>query len=113
MAALLGSTGEGLSVMFGGDAEPILFEGDSGSDGTVINLPILAGTSTTPVQNFQNPLPVLIENLPSTSTDYVIENIATPLPMGNEINGNETFKLGNTPTLNCKRNFKSNGNVLL
>ncbi|XP_026314318.1 uncharacterized protein LOC113226028 [Hyposmocoma kahamanoa] len=110
VAALLGSTGEGLSVEFGGDAEPQSF-GDSDTDGKTFAVPVLADTSPVPMLLIDSPLPV--DNPPSMSADCLSYNIVTTTPTGNKMpindTGNGLFKPGNTTTLNNKRHFKSSG----
>lgn len=111
MAALLRSTGEGLSVKFGGDAEPQSF-GDSDTDGKIFAL----DTSPVPMVLIDSPLPV--DNPPSMSADCLSYNIVTTTPTGNKMpindTGNGLFKPGNTTTtFNNKRHFNSSGNLLL
>ncbi|XP_045498809.1 uncharacterized protein LOC123698388 isoform X1 [Colias croceus] len=106
VAALLGSTGEGLTVRFGGDAEPQLI-GDSDGDGSVGTAYIVPADH--PMLLIDTPLPV--EN-PTPSMDY------TSVSMGNEVPangiGDELVSLG-TPNIHSieKRNFKTSGNILL
>lgn len=111
MAALLGTTGEGLLVKFGGDAEPQLF----GDDGTIV-VPVMANTTPIPII-IDSPMPVTVEK-PSTSTECTFDIATTP--MGNEFkchqiigDANGVLQPGNTPTINYKRHFGSSGNVLL
>ncbi|CAG4981332.1 unnamed protein product [Colias eurytheme] len=104
VAALLGSTGEGLTVRFGGDAEPQLI-GDSDGDGSVGTAYIVPADH--PMLLIDTPLPV--EN-PTPSMDY------TSVSMGNEVPangiGDELVSLG-TPNIHSieKRNFKTSGGV--
>lgn len=106
VAALLGSTGEGLTERFGGDAEPQMI-GDGDGDGSV-------ETFIVPVDNSMSPMLLIDSPLP-------INNSYTAVSMGSEVPvnslGDELVTVQNnisTPVVpKEKRNFRASGNILL
>lgn len=112
VAALLGSTGVGLTVRFGGDAEPQIIGNGDESVGTT---PIVPVYNKSPV--LLNGSPLLVEN-PSTSMDCTSWCTEIPVTIGNDVPANgiedELVMLGNisTPTIpKEKRSFRSNGKI--
>ncbi|CAH2096148.1 unnamed protein product [Euphydryas editha] len=113
VAALLGSTGEGLTVRFGGDAEPqIIGDGDKSVE-TAYIVPV--DNNISPMLLIDSPLPM---KNPSTSMDYTSASTEYPVSMGNEVPandiGDEFVMLGNVSTPIApkeKRSFRPSGGI--
>lgn len=123
VATLLGSTGEGLIVMFGGDAEPqIIGNGDGGgvggSEGVAFGVPDKNEGSPNPILLLDSSLPVVIESPQPKSVNLTSVTDATMIttPTCNEMSRNNIedglIKMATPIIPNNKRQFRT-GNIFL